>query len=112
MRFFVVLLCLLVGGQVHADQALQVFTNQANAGLQAQFGLGVTNIPIYSPTNGSVRYSAAVHYVLQAAANAYDETTAVTDYPSVFRPQFGWQGGNLFIVGYTNVTTDFATQFA
>ena len=112
MRRVIYILSLLVLVNARADVALQVFTNQANPALLSQFGFGVTNIPIYSPTNSAVRYTAAIHYVLQAAANAYDVTTPATNYPSVFRPQFGWQGGNLFVVGYTNVTVDFDAQFA
>ncbi|MGP8199014.1 MAG: hypothetical protein ACLQU4_05865 [Limisphaerales bacterium] len=50
------------------------FTNQANAQLQAEFGFGVTNIPVYSTTNPAIGYGASVHYVLQSAANNYDAT--------------------------------------
>jgi len=112
MGRFLSLIFILAGCGVEADEALQFFTNQANAALQVQFAFSTANIPIYSPGDPTVRYSAAIHYVLQAAANAYDATTPATNYPSVFRPQFGWQGSNLFIVGYTNVTTDFDAQFA
>ncbi len=112
VRRLVLVILLFFTASARADQALEVFTNQANAALLAQFGFGLTNLPIYSPTNSSIRYSAAIHYQLQGAANAYDETTPATSYPSVFRPLFAWQGSNLFIVGYTNVTADFDAQFA
>ncbi len=112
MRRFVSILIFLTLCHARADVALQAFTNQANSLLQAQFGFGITNIPIYSPTNAAVRYNAAIHYDLQAAADLYDATTPATNYPSVFRPLFAWEGGELFIVGYTNVTTDFDAQLA
>jgi len=96
MGRFLSLIFILAGCGVEADEALQFFTNQANAALQVQFAFSTANIPIYSPGDPTVRYSAAIHYVLQAAANAYDATTPATNYPSVFRPQFGWQGSNLF----------------
>ena len=110
-RWWAILLLACVAN-LRADEALQYFTKQASAALQAQLGLSLTNIPIYSPTNSSIRYSAAIHYALQGAADAYDATTPATNDPSVFRPMFGWQGGNLFIVGYTNVTTDFDAQIS
>jgi hypothetical protein len=93
-----------------AQTALEFFTNQANALLQPAFGFGVANIPVYSSTSPAIAYSASLHYLLQSAANAYDATTPATNSPSVFRPLFAWSGNTLFIVGYTNVTTDFYTQ--
>jgi len=93
-----------------AQTPLEFFTNQANTALQAEFGFGVTNIPVYSTTNPAIAYSASVHYLLQSAANAYDATTPATNLPSVFRPVFSWQANTLFIVGYTCVTTDFCAQ--
>jgi hypothetical protein len=96
--------------RVPAQTPLEFFTNQANALLQAEFGFGVTNIPVYSTTNPAVGYSASVHYLLQSAANDYDATTPATNFPSVFRPVFSWQTNTLFIVGYTCVTTDFYAQ--
>lgn len=97
---------------VGAQPALEFFTNQANALLQAQFGFGLTNIPLYSMTNPSNGYSAAIHYMLQAAANDYDATNLSSVFPSVFRPQFAWQSNGLWIVGYTNVVADFDAQLA
>ncbi len=98
--------------RVPAQTPLEFFTNQANALLQAEFGFGVTNIPVYSTTNPAIGYSASVHYLLQSAANAYDATTPSTNFPSVFRPVFSWQADTLFIVGYTCVTTDFYAQIS
>jgi len=95
-----------------AQTALEVFSNQANALLQAEFGFGVTNIPVWTITNPSVQYTAAVHYVLQAAADDYDATNSSTDFPSVFRPVFAAQSNGLWIAGYTNVTGDFDAQMA
>ena len=108
----VVLACLGLPARGGAQTALEFFTNQANALLQAQFGFGVTNIPVYSSTNASAGYTAAIHYVLQAAANDYDATTSSTDFPSVFRPVFSAQSNGLWIAGYTNVTDDFDAQMA
>lgn len=96
--------------QAKAQTALTIFTNQANALLQAQFGFGVTNIPIYSATNSAVAYNGSVHYALQSVANAYDATTPATNLPSVFRPLFFRTINNLFITGYSCVTTDFYAQ--
>ena len=95
-----------------AQTPLDYFTNQANALLQAEFGFGVTNIPVYSTTNPAVGYGASIHYLLQTAADAYDATTPATNLPSVFRPLFSWQGDTLFVTGYTCVTTDFYAQIS
>ena len=85
---------------------------------------GLTNIPIYSSTNPSIRYSEQIHRMLQLAANIYDATRTDTvvpagslPHPSVFRPLFravNYGGTNhaLFIIGYTNVTTDAAARVA
>ena len=93
-----------------SQPSLNFFTNRANSLLQQQFGFGLTNIPVYSATNPAIAYSAAIHFALQSAANIYDQTTPDTDFPSVFRPQFSAQSNALFIIGYTNVTTDFDAQ--
>lgn len=72
---------------------------------------GITNIPVY--VNGQFVYTPAVQRVLQLAANIYDATTnnstqTTPDYPSVFRPIFEHDRfGNLFIVGYTNISSAF-----
>ena len=69
---------------------------------------GVTNIPVY--VNGQYVYSSAMQRVLQLAANIYDATTNRTalfgqDFPSVFRPLISRYGTNLFVTGYTNVSS-------
>jgi hypothetical protein len=102
---------ILLAVRLSAQTSLEFFTNQANALLLPQFGFGVTNIPIYSSNNPAIAYSASLHYLLQLAANAYDAMTPATNSPSVFRPLFSWSSNTLFIVGYTNVTTDFYEQW-
>lgn len=99
-----ILVILLMASRLAAQTPLEYFTSQANAALQAQFGFGLTNIPVYCATNPAAGYSAAIHYVLQSAANAYDATTPATNFPSVFRPTFAWQGDTLLITGYTCVS--------
>ena len=99
-----------LAGKADAQPSLEFFTNQANISLESQFGFSVTNIPVYSATNSTVAYSASLHYLLQAAANAYDSTTPSSNLPSVFRPLFSWEGSNLFIVSYATVTTNFLAQ--
>ena len=84
---------------------------------------GLTNIPVYSSLNPSIRYTEQLHRMLQVAANIYDATrpNAVPlpgqplPFPSVFRPLFyttNYGGTNqvLYIVGYTQVTTDGANR--
>jgi hypothetical protein len=83
---------------------------------------GVTDIPVW--VSNRFVYTPAVNRLLQLAANMYDATTSNLgmngnrDYPSVFRPLFSRDanslgiaglGTNLFITGYTNVTS-FAGQ--
>jgi hypothetical protein len=100
----------LLAVRLPAQPSLEIFTNQANALLQPAFGFGVANIPVYCSTNPAAAYTASLHFLLQSAANAYDATTPATNPPSVFRPLFAWSSNTLFIVGYTNVTTDFYAQ--
>ena len=73
---------------------------------------GVGNIPVL--VSNQFVYSSSVNRLLQLAANLYDATTNNTfalgkNYPSVFRPLFsldaGGYGTNVFISGYTNITT-------
>jgi hypothetical protein len=96
--------------QAIAQPSLQFFTNQANVLLESQYGFCVTNIPVYCTTNPAVNYTASLHYLLQSAANAYDATTPATNFPSVFRPLFGWESNTLYITGYAAVTNDFYSQ--
>jgi hypothetical protein len=110
-RLFLSILVLMTAVlHASAQTPLEAFSAQANALLQAEFGFGITNIPIYSATNPAVGYSAAIHFQLQSAADLYDAGTPATNLPSVFRPLCSWQSNNLFIVGYSCVTTDFETQ--
>ncbi len=103
---------LLLAFGATAQPSLDFFTNKASALLQAVYGFGVTNIPIYSPTDTNVGYTSSIHYLLQSAANLYDAGTPATNFPSVFRPLFGWNSNTLEIVGYTNVTTGFFPQIS
>ncbi|MGZ4964150.1 MAG: hypothetical protein ACXWC8_16450, partial [Limisphaerales bacterium] len=87
-------------------------TNGAGQISNQQIHFGITNIPVYSSTNGSVRYGEAIHRMLQLAANIYDANRNITnapysEFPSVFRPQFfeaiKANVTNIYIIGYTNV---------
>jgi hypothetical protein len=88
---------------------------------------GLTNIPVYSATNASIRYSENLHRMLQVAANIYDATrpnaspvpyaggaapAVLSPHPSVFRPLFATDRTNLYIVGYTTnmANSDALTQ--
>ncbi len=75
------------------------FTNAADRILRSQFNLSVTNIPVYPMTNR--QYNAAVHRLLQVAANIFDATTN-SQLPSVFRPIYGKSANNaqVYITGY------------
>ena len=103
-------LFVFLAASARGQTALEFFTNQANGLLQAQFGFGVTNIPVYCATNPAIGYGGDIHYQLQSAADEYDATTPATNLPSVFRPLFSWRSGTLFIVGYACVTNDFYAQ--
>ncbi len=99
----------------------------------AYLHFGITNIPVYNSTNGSIRYNAQIHRMLQLAANIYDATTIgpstnvlppaianapVVFVPHVFRPQFSVVLSNNGVVGtvtitnYVAVTNDWAAQIA
>ncbi len=95
-----------------AEPSLEFFMDEANAKLEAQFGFGVTNIPVYCPTNPAVRYSGSIHYLLQSAVNDYDANSPATNFPSIFRPLLSWRTNTLYIVGYDEVTTNFYAQIA
>jgi hypothetical protein len=54
---------------------------------------GITNIPIYSLTNPSIRYNEQIHRLLQVAANIYAAAHPYylgngVEQPPIFRPQF------------------------
>ncbi len=78
-----------------SQSAIEFFTNVANGLLRSQLPFGITNIPVY-PTNC---YSPTVHRLLQLAANLYD-ASSTNQFPSVFRPTFGFNGTSVFIIGY------------
>jgi len=119
--------------------SLAFFTNAAESLLRSQefrttnynlfyptnmvyLHFGLTNIPVYSSNNPSIRYTEQLHRMLQLAANIYDATRIYTNtllqalpVPSVFRPLFfttNYGGTNqvLYIVGYAKVTTDASSR--
>jgi hypothetical protein len=82
---------------------------------------GIRNIPVL--VSNQFVYSSAVNRLLQLAANMYDATTnnypaMANNYPSVFRPLFSrdasafgvGRGTNVFISGFTNVTSFIGTS--
>ncbi|PYK63515.1 MAG: hypothetical protein DME21_02625 [Verrucomicrobia bacterium] len=109
----------IVGGSgILADTALDLasqtplsfFTNVAERLLETK-GLRIDSIPLY-PSNG---YSADIHRLLQVAANLYDATTnrgaSYPFYPSVFRPVFTNDAGNIRICGFVEAeNADFMTN--
>lgn len=90
----------------YAWRPVDFFTNAADRMLRAQFNFGVSKIPVF--TNGYYVYPASVQRILQLAANLCD--AAVTNrvnsadprlpLPSVFRPVFLKEGGNVFITRF------------
>ncbi|HZF01894.1 MAG TPA: pilus assembly PilX N-terminal domain-containing protein [Methylomirabilota bacterium] len=62
---------------------------------------GVANIPVW--VSNKFVYTPSVQRILQLAANIYDATTT-NFYPSVFRPVFTNDNGNVFIAGYAEMT--------
>jgi hypothetical protein len=88
------------------NQRLNFFTNAVDRMLDQLYGATLRDgIQVY-PTNN---YNAAVHRVLQVAANILDASTNRVDlseepfFPSVFRPLFRRTGTNLVIHGYAEV---------
>jgi hypothetical protein len=98
------------------------YTNNFIIGVSNAY-FGVTNIPIYTASNPGIHYDAAVHRLLQLAANIYDATipSSITNispttglvvrHPTVFRPYFqivplGGTNVGLNIAGYVQVTND------
>ena len=79
---------------------------------------GLTNIPIYNSTNPSIRYTERIHRMLQLAANIYDASRTNTIIasatsslpiglpPAFLRHQYGGTNRPIYIVGYTQVTSD------
>ena len=108
----------LGGGGILSDAILPLspqsplafFTNVAGRLLESH-GLRMDNIPIY-PTNC---YNAEICRTLQVAANLVDATTnrgtTYPFYPSVFRPVFTNDGGNILISGFVEAeNADFVTN--
>ncbi len=84
------------------SQDFEIVTNDitaTNLPPSTEFAhFGLTNIMVYSSENTNIHYSAAIHRMLQLAANIYDASgnnngDAATGimYPSVFRPVFDWK---------------------
>src|SRR6266545_6163939 len=99
------------GPKLDTKDPLGFFTNLASRLLQSELNLSLTRIQIY-PTN---QYTPAVHRLLQVTANILDTTTNRfgTNYPylpSVFRPLFTNDGGNIFICGYEEPGTNSLTN--
>ncbi len=101
------------GGGLFVDETAQLangspitfFTNVASQLLRLHSpGLSAERIQVF-PTNC---YSPEVHRLLQLAANIYDATTnrgsSYPFYPSVFRPLFTNESGNIFISGYVEAS--------
>ena len=64
---------------------------------------GVTNIPVF--VSNQFIYPPAVHRVLQVAANIWESKNATNLFPTVFRPVFTNDNGNVFIRGFVEETT-------
>jgi hypothetical protein len=96
------------GPKLDTSDPLGFFTNLASRLLQSELNLNLTRIQIY-PTN---QYTPAVHRLLQVTANILDATTNRfnTNYPflpSVFRPVFANENGNVYIAGFVDETNTF-----
>ena len=87
------------------------FTNSI-LGTNTIPAFGITNIPVY--VNGQFVYSPAVNRLLQLAANIYDATTSrsydspvtanTIPLPTVFKPIFSVENGNVYITNFVEVT--------
>jgi hypothetical protein len=79
--------------------------------VRSNFSL--TNILFYGGSYSNTEYTPTIHRLLQLAVNLYDATTnrvvGTNAFPTVFRPRFGVDGTNVFIVGYTEVTNNAGT---
>jgi hypothetical protein len=95
--------------------ATDFFTNAANRILaQVTNTVGVALSTAYIPVYPTNYYTPAIHRALQLAANIFDATTNQTValtvgqtnafFPSVFRPIFTSQNGQIWISGYSEVT--------
>ncbi|MGV3771502.1 MAG: hypothetical protein ACO1QB_01280 [Verrucomicrobiales bacterium] len=98
----------------------QIYTNYTIGDTLVRPNISVTNIQIWhqplaiSPYNTSNEYSAAIHRILQVAANVYDGLTNRTGgfgnrwrsyphYPAVFKPIFTKTATNLYISDFIEV---------
>ena len=95
----------MAGQTLIAESATEFFTNVGDRLLRSQLNVRLTRIQVY-PTN---QYGPEVHRLLQVTANLYDSTTNRSDtlypyLPSVFRPIFTNDNGNIFIAGYLEET--------
>ncbi len=118
-RAFVIVLVACAALCARGQDALNAFTNRADQLLRPKWGFGVNEIPVFCSTNPLVRYNGGVHYLLQQAVNAYDQTNHTDgdfDFPSVFRPQFGVVSNELcvtaLITNWVEVTTNYAEIIA
>jgi hypothetical protein len=96
---------------VNSTNAVEFFTNMSSRLLVASgYSFDSANIPVYA--NGHFVFTPDVHRILQVAANIYDASTNRTDrggpespfLPSVFRPVFRVQDGNVFIGDWVEET--------
>ena len=118
-RVFVIVLLACAALCARGQDALNAFTNRADQLLRPKWGFGVNEIPIFCSTNPLVRYNGGIHYLLQQAVNAYDQTNHTDgdfDFPSVFRPQFGVVSNDqcvtTLITNWVEVTDDYAEMMA
>jgi len=113
MHWLVCLACALAlltasvraGPKLDTSDPLGFFTNLSSRLLQSELNLNLTQIQIY-PTN---QYTPSVHRLLQVTANILDAATNRfgTNYPyfpSVLRPVFTNQAGNVYINGFVDET--------
>jgi len=97
---------------VHSTNALEFFTNMSSRLLEASgYPFDSANIPVHQ--DGSFVFTPDVHRILQVSANLYDASTNRADrggrefpfLPSVFRPVFKVDNGNVFIGGWVEETS-------
>jgi hypothetical protein len=96
---------------VYSTNAVEFFTNMSSRLLVASgHSFDSANIPVY--TNGSFVFTPDVRRVLQVAANLYDASTNRADrggpeypfLPTVLRPVFRAELGNVFITDWAEET--------
>jgi hypothetical protein len=81
----------------------------------------ITNILVYGASYSNTEYTPTIHRLLQLAVNLYDASTNRVVFPggtnlyampTVFRPRFGVEGSNVFLIGFTEVTNNASTVLA